>query len=105
MGRLVTADIDLDFHTEDIALLRELAHEYHPRGMMLVEKMQVSDEREHFLLTIQVPRALVEWVKEMNRKYHDKAFVTSLIRKVLEELDFFDDGPGDNHGHLYRSIH
>ncbi|HON37851.1 MAG: hypothetical protein ACOX3E_14450 [Desulfomonilia bacterium] len=105
MGRLITPDIDLDFHTEDIALLKELAHEYHPRGMMLVERMQVSDEREHFLLTIQVPRALVEWVKEMNRKYHDKAFVTSLIRKVLEELDFFDGGPGDDHGPLYRSIH
>ena len=105
MGRMITHDIDLDFHTEDIDLLKELAHEYHPRGMMLVERVQVSDEKENFILTVQVPRALVEWVKEMNRKYRDRGFVLALIRKVLEELDFFENDPGDDDGPLYRSVH
>src|SRR5690554_1898385 len=39
MGRVIRPDIDLDLHREDIALLRELAGKYHPRGMMLVERM------------------------------------------------------------------
>lgn len=105
MGRMITPDIDLDFHREDIALLKELAHEYHPRGMTLVEKMQVTDEKENFVLTIQVPRALVEWVKKMNHKYHDRGFVLALIRRVLEELDFFEGDPGDDAASFYRSIH
>ena len=104
MGRMITSDIDLDFHTEDIALLKELAHTYHPQGMTLIEKMRVSDEKENFILTIQVPRALVEWVKEMNHKYHDRAFVLALIRRVLEELDFFEGDP-DCGRKIYRSIH
>jgi hypothetical protein len=105
MGRLIRPDIDLDLHREDIALLRELAGKYHPRGMMLVERMQVSDEKESYLLTIQVPRALVEWAREMSRKYRERGFVLALIRKVLEKLDFFEDDPGGSHGSFSRYIH
>jgi hypothetical protein len=105
MGRVIRPDIDLDLHREDIALLRELAGKYHPRGMMLVERMQVSDEKESYLLTIQVPRALVEWAREMSRKYRERGFVLALIRKVLEELDFFEDDPGGSHGSFSRYIH
>ena len=64
--------------------------------MVLVERMQVSDEKESYLLTIQVPRALVEWAREMNRRYRERGFVLALIRRVLEELDFFEDDPGES---------